>query len=169
MARPPDDPNQYPDDEPTAYANYGDQSGYGAYDQPTAPLPPPKQPWYRTPAALVALGAVAALILALIVYALIRLIADDSSTTITITTTPSTSTTTTSAAVAPVPTATETQTATPTQTTTTEPVTTSTTPSTTTTTTAPSISTSTSTSVVTETRTETQTVTESPTSAPPGP
>src|SRR4051812_30944337 len=117
MARPPDDPNQYPDDEPTAYANYGDQSGYDTYGQPTAPVPPPEQPWYRTPAALVALGAVAALILALVVYALVSLMGDDSSTTITITTTPSTSATTTSESVAPAPT--ETQTATTTETTTT--------------------------------------------------
>ena len=168
MARPPEDPNQYPDDEPTAYANYGDQGGYDTYGQPTAPVPPPEQPWYRKPAALVALGAVAALILALVVYALINLMTDDSSTTITITTTPSTSATTTSESVAPAPTASETQTATPT--TTTEPVTTTTTtPPTTTTTTTPSVSTSTSTSVVTETRTETQTVTQPPTSAPPTP
>jgi hypothetical protein len=169
MARPPEDPNQYPDDEPTAYANYGDQSGYDTYGQPTEPVPPPEQPWYRKPAALVALGAVAALILALVVYALISLMGDDSSTTITITTTPSTSATTTSESVAPAPTATETQTATTTETT--EPVTTTTTttPPTTTTTTTPSVSTSTSTSVVTETRTETQTVTQPPTSAPPTP
>ena len=37
---PPDDPNHYPDDEPTAYANYGNHGGYG---------PPPGEPvpWFR--------------------------------------------------------------------------------------------------------------------------
>ena len=54
MARYPDDPNNYSGDDPTAYVNYGD------YAQP----PQPEVPWYRKPAALVALGALAAVIVA---------------------------------------------------------------------------------------------------------
>ena len=36
MARYPDDPNNYSDDEPTAYVNYGD----GGYQQPPEPEVP---------------------------------------------------------------------------------------------------------------------------------
>lgn len=62
MARngPPDDPN-YPDNDPTAYIDYGDDGGYG--QPPQGPVP-----WYRKPAALVAFGALGALIVALIVW-----------------------------------------------------------------------------------------------------
>jgi hypothetical protein len=63
---PPDDPNYYSDEEPTAYAN-----SYGAYDQQPGqggpPPEPPPVPWYRKPAALVAFGAIIALMVALIV------------------------------------------------------------------------------------------------------
>jgi cytoskeletal protein RodZ len=157
MARPPDDPNYYSDDEPTAYANYGDQSGDASYGQPAAPEPPPKTPWHQKPAAMVAGGAVAVIVLAFAIYGIIKVMADESSTSNTVTTTSSTSPTTTSAAVAPP--ATETQTETPTETTTTtDPSSATTTTTTTTPSTSPSIST------VTETRTETQTVTQSPTS-----
>jgi hypothetical protein len=70
MSRPPYDPNQYPDDEPTVYANYTDQSGYadGTYGQPAAPEPPPKTPWHQKPAAMITVGAVAVVVLALAVY-----------------------------------------------------------------------------------------------------
>ena len=45
MSRPPYDPNQYPDDEPTVYANYADQSGYanGTYGQPAHPSRHPRR------------------------------------------------------------------------------------------------------------------------------
>ena len=65
MARygPPDDPN-YPNDEPTAYINYGDHS-----QPPGEPLP-----WYRKPVALVAFGALGAVLIALIVFGLVKLL-----------------------------------------------------------------------------------------------
>ena len=66
----PDDQNNYSDEEPTQLSNYG------AYDEP--PPPPGDTPWYRKPAALVALGAVGALLIALIVYGLAKAITGDS-------------------------------------------------------------------------------------------
>mgnify|MGYP000055872160 CR=1 FL=1 len=56
-----DDENYYSDDDATQLSNYG-QGGYpddyhAGYDQPT--------PWYRKPAALVAFGALGAVIIAL--------------------------------------------------------------------------------------------------------
>ena len=144
MARygPPDDPN-YPNDEPTAYINYGDHS-----QPPGEPLP-----WYRKPVALVAFGALGAVLIALIIFGLVKLLTGGTSfdtppttlTPITRSTTSVTAPTTTTAATTAEPTTTE-QTTTPT---TTEPTTTTTT--TTPTTTEPSVSTSTSTSTVTQT------------------
>lgn len=58
---PPDEPNYYSEysgDEPIAYSNYANHGGYG---EP----PEPPTPWYRKPAALVAFGALGAVILAL--------------------------------------------------------------------------------------------------------
>ena len=71
MARygPPDDPNS-PDNDPTAYINYGN-SGYG---EPPGPPPEEPVPWYRKPAALVGFGALGALLIALIVFGLASLI-----------------------------------------------------------------------------------------------
>ena len=43
MARYPDHPNNYSDDEPTAYSNYGDYGGH----EPPGPPPEPEVPWYR--------------------------------------------------------------------------------------------------------------------------
>ena len=86
MARYPDDPNNYSDDEPTAYSNYGDYGGH----EPPGPLPEPEVPWYRKPAALVAIGALGAAIVALVVYALVNLVSGDSSDPTTTTTTPTT-------------------------------------------------------------------------------
>jgi hypothetical protein len=126
---PPDDPN-FPRDEPTAYINYGDG-------------PPPEEalPWYRKPVTLVAFGAV---LIALIIFGLVKLLTGGTSDTPPATLTPITRTTTSVTA----PTTT-------TAATTTEPTTT-----TTTTTTEPSVSTSISTS--------TSTVTETVTVPPPG-
>ena len=153
MARygPPDDPH-YPDDEPTAYINYG---GHG-------PPPGAPPPWFRKPVALVAFGALGAVLIALIVFGLVKLLTGGSSpespttlTPITRTTTSATAPATTTAATTTEPTTTE-----PTTTTTTTEPTTTTTTTLTTTTTEPSVSTSISTS--TSTSTVTQTVTVSP-------
>ncbi|WP_326548357.1 hypothetical protein QGN32_09700 [Mycolicibacterium sp. ND9-15] len=153
MARygPPDDPN-YSDNDPTAYINYGN-GGQGV--PPEEPVP-----WYRKPAALVAFGALGALIVALIVWGLASLISGDGSTTERTTLTPLTTTSryVTSPTTSPSPqTVTETVTAPPPMTT---PPTTTTT--TTTTTTPPTTSVSTSTETSTETVTETVTAPPTP-------
>lgn len=135
MARygPPDDPN-YPDETPTEY--------YGR--PPGEPVP-----WYRKPAALVAFGALGAVLIALFVYGLAKLISVDSPSDTTPTTRLTPLTTTTAPVVAPPPPRTVTETVTPT----TEPTTTTTTTTPTTTTTEPT--TNVSTSTVTETITVT--------------
>ena len=105
MARygPPDDPNN-PDNQPTAYINYGDQG------IPTAEA----VPWYRKPVALVAFGALGAVVIALIVFGLVKLLTGDTSqdapttlTPITRSTTSVTAPTTTTAATTTEPTTTE--------------------------------------------------------------
>ena len=154
MARygPPDDPH-YPDDEPTAYINYG---GHG-------PPPGAPPPWFRKPVALVAFGALGAVLIALIVFGLVKLLTGGSSPESPTTLTPITRTTTSATAPATTTTAattTEPTTTEPTTTTTTTEPTTTTTTTTTATTTEPSVSTSISTS--TSTSTVTQTVTVSP-------
>jgi hypothetical protein len=81
----PDDPDNYPESDPTQYANYGATGGeaYSEYGHPTgySPSPitgrypdavPPPTPWYQRPAALVGLGALTAAVLALLVYAVVR-------------------------------------------------------------------------------------------------
>lgn len=147
---PPDNQN-YPDDDPTVYANYG----AGGYDEP----PGDPVPWYRKPAALIGFGALGAVVIALIVFGLAKLItggdepSEQTPLTPLTTTSRSATPTTTPATTAP---ETVTETYTPT---TTEPTTTTTTtttePTTTTTTTTPSVSTS----ISTETSTVTETVT----------
>ena len=148
---PPDDPH-YPHDEPTAYINYGPPPG-----QPPGPPPGQRpgepQPWYRKPVALVSFGALGAVLVALIIFGLVKLLTAGTSqetppttlTPITRTTTSVTAPTTTRGTTTTEPTTTEQTTIT----TTTEPTTT--TATTTTTTTEPSVSTSTSTSTVTQT------------------
>ena len=151
MARygPDDDPN-YPDDDPTVYSNYG---------EPPGPPPEDEVPWYRKPAALVAFGALGAVLIALIVWALANAISGDDSTTEPTSLTPLT---TTSRFAVPAPTTSAPETVTETVTaTTTAPTTTTTT----TTTTEPTTSVSTSVS----TSTETSTVTETVTAPPPAP
>ena len=154
---PPDDPN-HPDNDPTAYINYGD----GGYGEPPGPPPGDPVPWYRKPAVLVGLGALGALLIALIVFGLAKLITggDEPSeqTTLTPLTTTSRSVATTATTSAP-QTVTETVTPTTTESTTT---TTTTAPTTTTTTTEPTTSVSTSVSTSTETSTVTETVTQPP-------
>jgi cytoskeletal protein RodZ len=142
---PPGDPN-YPGDEPTTYLG----------EQPLEP-----EPWYRKPAALVALGALGALLIALIVFGLARLITGGDEPTESSTLTPLT---TTSRSAAPITSA-ETVTETITPSTTAPPTTTTPAPTTTTTTTT----TEPSTSVSVSTSTETSTVTETVTSPPPAP
>ena len=142
---PPGDQN-HPDDDPTTY------------------LGPPTEepvPWFRKPAALIVFGALGAVIIALIVFGLAKLITggDEPSEQ-----TPLTPLTTTSRSVAPTTTsAPQTVTETYTPTTTTESTTTTTTTTapttTTTTTTPPTTSVSTSISTSTETSTVTETVT----------
>lgn len=94
----PDDPDyssgNYSEAEPTQYANYGGTSGeayseYGppadypppGYTAPTAPVAgtgrhpaavPPPTPWNQRPAVLVGLGVLTALVLALLVYAVVK-------------------------------------------------------------------------------------------------
>jgi cytoskeletal protein RodZ len=146
VTRPPGDPN-YPDDNPTEYLG----------QPPEEPVP-----WYRKPAALVAFGALGALLVALIVWGLASLITGGDEPTERTTLTPLTTTSRTFTTVTQAPqTITETVTPSPTATTTTttEPTTT-----TTTTTTEPTTSVSTSVSTSTETSTVTETVT-----APPSP
>ena len=135
----PDDPNNYSDDEPTQLGDYG------AYDEP----PPGDTPWFRKPVALVAFGAVGAVLIALIVYGLAKAITGDSTSDTTTTTSLTPVTSTTASAVLPPATVTETVTPTPT-----------------TTTTTPTTTVSTSTSTVTQTQTETQTITEPPPTLP---
>jgi len=116
---PPDDPNN-PDNQPTAYINYGD-----------AGVPSPDVvPWYRKPVALVAFGAVGAVVVALIIFGLVKLLTGGGSPEPATTLTPITRTTT--SVTAPT--------------------------TTTTTTTEPSVSTSVSTSTSTSTVTQTVTV-----------
>ncbi len=147
---PPEDQN-YPDDDPTVYANYGDPPGPPGGD----PVP-----WYRRPAALVGFGALGAVVVALIVFGLAKLITGGDGPAEQTTLTPLT---TTSRSVAPTTTTSAPETVTETYTpTTTEPTTTTTTttpPTTTTTTTSPTTSVSTSVSTSTETSTVTETVT----------
>ncbi|OPE48734.1 hypothetical protein, partial [Mycolicibacterium diernhoferi] len=114
----------YSDDDPTQYAaNYSDYTQpYPAGDPYGGGEPPePPQPWYRKPAALVAIGAIAALVLAAAIYGIISALSGDSSpSTSTTTTTTTSSQAPTTSAVAPAPVPTETVTAPP-ATTTTEP------------------------------------------------
>jgi hypothetical protein len=137
-------------------------------DAPTQYLGPPVEepiPWYRKPAALVAFGAIGAVVIALIVFGLAKLITGGTSPGEQTSLTPLT---TTSATVAP-STRTVTETVTP-STTATEPSTTTTTTeptTTTTTTTTPETTTSVSTSV--STSTSTSTVTQTVTAPPPNP
>ena len=65
---PPDDPNN-PDNQPTAYINYGDAG------------PPSVEPvpWYRKPVALVAFGALGAVLVALIIFGMVKLLTGGSS------------------------------------------------------------------------------------------
>ncbi len=157
-------PEQHQPPADYGYQTGGYQSGYpDDYQTGYAAPPEPPTPWYRKPGALVALGALAAVILALAIYAIVQL-AGGSSTPTGETTTTTTTTTTTEAptetgdpqvpAPAPVPDETVTITQTPTEapppeTTTEEPTTTIEEPTETTTTTeAPP----------TETVTETETV-----------
>ena len=112
----PDDPNNYSDSDPTQYANYGStggeayseyqQSGYGpptGYGQ--AP-PPEPTPWHRKPAALVGLGVLTAIVLALLVYAVVKFTGNSGSSPAGTSTTSSTSSSaeaTSSESVAPGP------------------------------------------------------------------
>ena len=154
MSERPGDPNDYPHDEPTLYADYTE-------------LGEPAPPWYQKPAVLVGLGAATALVLALAGYGIFSaMYTDDADTTPT-----TTSSTTTAVPAAPVApgTVTETVPATTTQPTSTTESTTTTAPTTTTTTPTTTTTTSTTTappSTVTETQTETQTVTDF--APPPG-
>lgn len=169
--------------EPTQYANYGGSGGQAYSEVPNqpeytgyqtgyetepvtghAPTPPPETPWYRKPAALLGLGALAALVIALLIYAVIQLAGGSSSTTETTTTT--TTPSTTSESVAPAPGVTETVTQPPAETSEASPTETVTETPTTTTTEAPVETTTTTTtppsaSTVTETQTQTETVTQS--------
>jgi len=169
----PDDPNNYPDSEPTQYANYGGTGGeaYSEYQQPDYgasggfpfqggqyPAPEPPTPWYRRPAALVGLGVLTALALTLLVYAVVKFTTSNGTGPAGTSTTPPTSpgeTTSAQQTVAPAPGGT-TQTVTVSPTPTSAEETTTEAPETTTT---EEPSTSTSTTVSTSVSTVTETVT----------
>src|SRR4029079_8754059 len=87
---PPDDPNQYSDEEPTQYIQY---NGYAGYE----PDGPPPVPWYRKPAALLGLGSAGAIVIALALYGLVSLFSGNSSTEAPTTTSTTTATTATQA------------------------------------------------------------------------
>jgi hypothetical protein len=78
---PPDDPSE----APTGQYDYSD------YGQPDAQPDAGSTPWYRKPAALIGLGALAAILIALVIYGIVELAHGGSSTS------PSTSSTTPSA------------------------------------------------------------------------
>jgi hypothetical protein len=63
----PEQPDYY--SEPTQAARYG---GYDYDPSPGQPEPPPT-PWYRRPPALVAAGAIGVVLLALVVFAVVKL------------------------------------------------------------------------------------------------
>ncbi|OYN81278.1 hypothetical protein [Mycolicibacterium sphagni] len=169
------DPSNYSDSDPTQYANYGGSGGeaYSEFQQAdyAAPTgyggypPPEPTPWYRKPAALVGFGVLTAIVLALLVYAVVKFTGSNGSGPAgTSTTSPTTSTSAgtsaaTSAPGAPQAPVTQTVTESPTATSEAPATTTTTEAPVTTTTTEPSTSTSTSTSVSTSVSTVTQTVT----------
>ncbi len=82
--RSPDDPNN----EPTQMAgyhyggngNYGEPAYYSEYREPTGRQPepteppPPRTPWYLRPVALVGLGVLTAILIALLVWGMVRLL-----------------------------------------------------------------------------------------------
>ncbi|OBJ34531.1 MULTISPECIES: hypothetical protein [Mycolicibacter] len=84
MNRSPDDPNN----EPTQMAgydyggngNYGEPAYYSEYREPTGRQaewtepPPPPTPWYLRPVALVGLGVLTAILIALLVWGMVRLV-----------------------------------------------------------------------------------------------
>ena len=82
----PGDPNEYPHDDPTLYADYSELADpYAAAE--------PAQPWYQKPAALVGLGAVTAAVLALAGYGIFSAVSSDDSDSGPATTSTSTTTT----------------------------------------------------------------------------
>ena len=154
-------------------SNYGPPGDGGYYDDgtggyrgqrpPQEPRPEQPVPWYRTPGAMFAAGALSMLVLALIVWSVFGSDADDADTTSNPSLTPITqSATTTPRSAAPTTettTVTETSTVSATPTTTTE----------TTTSQEPSTTTSTVTSTVTSTSVSTTVSTTTVTAPPPPP
>lgn len=79
-----DDSGDYPASEPTqyadygtageAYSEYGPPTGYGHYGVPVPPtqLAPAPIPWHQRPAVLVGFGVLTAVVLALLVYAVVK-------------------------------------------------------------------------------------------------
>ncbi|MGY4710938.1 hypothetical protein ACXDF8_15475 [Mycolicibacterium sp. CBM1] len=171
------DPSNYSDSDPTQYANLGGAGGeaYSDYQQPDygqptsyGQYPPPEPtPWYRKPAALVGLGVLTAIVLAFLVYAVVKFTGSGGSSpagTSTSSTTSATSSTAgsdggTASVVTEPGGTTQTVTQSPSETATTSETPTTTTESPTTTTTTEAPSTSTSTSVATSTSTVTETIT----------
>ncbi len=159
--------SEVPPEQTAGYGYPADyQTGYGTeYQTGYAAAPEPPTPWYRKPAALVALGAATALILALVIYAIVQLAGGSSTPTgETTTTTPTTTEAPTETGGTQVPAPVETQTVTETPTTTAAPppeeTTTEAPTETTTATTEPPTETTTTTTEAppTETVTETETV-----------
>jgi len=63
----PEEPDYY--SEPTAAARYGAYEDAGNF----GPEPEPPTPWYRRPAALIAVGAIGVILLAALVFAIVTL------------------------------------------------------------------------------------------------
>lgn len=86
----PEEPDYY--SEPTQAAKYG-----GYYD--SGPEPEPPTPWHRRPAALIAAGALGAIVLAAVAFAVVKLVSGaPAQSPAPTTTTPSVATTTTTEA-----------------------------------------------------------------------
>jgi len=177
----PDNPNN----DPTQYANYGgssgqaysdyphDEPGYGSPTQPDQ-AQPQASTWHRQPAVLIGLGVLTAVVLAFLVYAVVKFVGGDASGPAGISSTPVTSSAEMSGATTPgatTPGATTATSAAPSTAGTTEIVTETQTPTastseTPTTTTAPPTSSSTVTSTTTSVTTSTSTVTVTTSKAP---
>lgn len=168
----PEDPNN----DPTQYSNYGGSSSQAYSDYPhdepgfgppihSSQAHPHPSTWHRQPAVLIGLGILTAVVLAFLVYAVVKFVGGDASGPAGISTTPATSSAATSGANTATTTAPSTAGTTETVTETQAP-TTSEAPTTTTAPPTSSTVTSTTTSVTTSTSTVTVTTSKAPWTLP---